>query len=58
LLRAIPVGMQHMDGHLARYCTRCRGKTPAFYRDRGQREVLLALAQLIPQIPPMISAMG
>jgi LCP family protein required for cell wall assembly len=47
LFRAIPAGMQHMDGELALIYSRCRAHTPVFDRDRRQQEVLLAIRKRI-----------
>ncbi len=47
LFRALPAGMQHMDGELGLLYSRCRAHTPVFDRDRRQREVLLAIRNRI-----------
>lgn len=47
LLRSFSAGLHHMDGELALIYSRCRGHTPAFDRDRRQREVLLALRKRV-----------
>jgi LCP family protein required for cell wall assembly len=66
LFRAIPAGMQHMDGNLALFYSRCRAHTPAFDRDRRQREVLLAIRSrvlelgvsgLLPRLFALLDAM-
>ncbi|HEM61375.1 MAG TPA: hypothetical protein ENO24_03705, partial [Chloroflexi bacterium] len=43
LFRHLSPGLHHMDGELALMYCRCRANTPAFDRDRRQREVLLAI---------------
>jgi LCP family protein required for cell wall assembly len=43
LFRRFEAGQYHMDGDLTLMYSRCRAHTPAFDRDRRQREVLLAL---------------
>ena len=43
LFHRFSAGQHHMDGALALMYSRCRAHTPAFDRDRRQREVLLAI---------------
>ena len=60
----VPVGLIHMDGHLALKYARSRESSTDYARSRRQQEVLIALARkvvtpaVVPQLPTLLSLAG